>query len=67
VIAEADGPLYNFRLIPPNDAIKQLLLSFTKNPPTDMQVTVKEVGRKDGIKLYLDEGSWVCHLPEPNP
>jgi phosphomannomutase len=24
---------------------------------------VKEVGRKDGIKLYLEEGSWILLRP----
>jgi phosphomannomutase len=26
-------------------------------------IAVKEVGRKDGIKLYLEEGSWVLLRP----
>jgi phosphomannomutase len=26
-------------------------------------IKVKEVGRKDGIKLYLEEGSWVLLRP----
>jgi phosphomannomutase len=66
VIAEANGPLYNFRLdLDLNDAHKAAVIeSFTKNPPTEVAgVTVKEVGRKDGIKLYLDEGSWVLLRP----
>ena len=38
--------------------------SFTKNPPTEVAgIKVKEVGRKDGIKLYLEEGSWVLLRP----
>ena len=66
VIAEANGPLYNFRLdLDLNDAHKAAVIeSFTNNPPTEVAgVTVKEVGRKDGIKLYLDEGSWVLLRP----
>ncbi len=66
VIAEADGPLYNLRLdLHLNDAHKAAVIeSFTKNPPTEVAgVTVKEVGRLDGIKLYLEEGSWVLLRP----
>ena len=65
-IAEADGPLYNLRLdLHLNDAHKAAVIeSFTKNPPTEVAgVTVKEVGRLDGIKLYLEEGSWVLLRP----
>lgn len=66
VIAEADGPLYNLRLdLHLNDAHKAAVIdSFTKNPPTEVAgATVKEVGRKDGIKLYLEEGNWVLLRP----
>ncbi|HBY81915.1 MAG TPA: phosphoglucosamine mutase, partial [Cyanobacteria bacterium UBA11148] len=36
----------------------------TTNPPTEVAgIKVKEVGRKDGIKLYLEEGSWVLLRP----
>lgn len=65
-IAEADGPLYNQRLdLHLTDAHKAAVIeSFTKNPPTEVAgVNVKEVGRKDGIKLYLAEGSWVLLRP----
>lgn len=65
-IAEADGPLYNQRLdLHLNDAHKAAVLDFcTKTPPTEVAgIKVKEVGRKDGIKLYLEEGSWVLLRP----
>jgi phosphomannomutase len=65
-IAEADGPLYNKRLdLHLNDAHKAAVIkSFTKNPPLEIAgVTVKEVGRKDGIKLYLEDASWVLLRP----
>ena len=65
-IAEADGPLYNQRLdLHLTDAHKQAVLSqCTSNPPTEVAgIKVKEVGRKDGIKLYLDEGSWILLRP----
>ena len=66
VIAEASGPLYNhridLRLTSPHK--KAVLDSFTQNPPTQLAgLTVKEVGRKDGIKLYLEDGSWVLLRP----
>ncbi|MGB3205819.1 MAG: phosphoglucomutase/phosphomannomutase family protein [Crinalium sp.] len=65
-IAEADGPLYNNRLdLHLEDAHKAAVLdSFTKNPPAEIAgIKINEVGRKDGIKLYLEEGSWVLLRP----
>jgi phosphomannomutase len=65
-IREADGPLYNQRLdLHLDDAHKAAVIdSFTKNPPADVAgIKVKEVGRKDGIKLYLEDGSWVLLRP----
>jgi phosphomannomutase len=65
-IAEADGPLYNKRLdLHLNDAHKAAVMeSFTQNPPAEIAgIKVKEVGRKDGVKLYLEEGSWVLLRP----
>ena len=61
-IAEAGGPLYNKRLdINLDDAYRTaVIVSFTKDLPIDIAgIAVKEVGRKDGIKLYLEDGSWV--------
>ncbi|MBE9004789.1 phosphoglucomutase/phosphomannomutase family protein [Fortiea sp. LEGE XX443] len=65
-IAEADGPLYNNRLdLHLTEAHKTDVMNFyTKNPPSEVAgIKVKEVGRKDGIKLYLEEGSWVLLRP----
>ncbi|MDZ7957295.1 MAG: phosphoglucomutase/phosphomannomutase family protein [Aulosira sp. DedQUE10] len=65
-IAEADGPLYNNRLdLHLTEAHKIAVIdSFTKNPPTEVAgIKVKEVGRKDGIKLYLEDGSWILLRP----
>ncbi|MBD2490490.1 phosphoglucomutase/phosphomannomutase family protein [Aulosira sp. FACHB-615] len=65
-IAEADGPLYNNRLdLHLTEAHKTAVIdSYTHNPPSDVAgIKVKEVGRKDGIKLYLEEGSWVLLRP----
>jgi phosphomannomutase len=65
-ITEADGPLYNQRLdLHLTESHKvNVIDSFTKNPPTEVAgIKVKEVGRKDGIKLYLAEGSWVLLRP----
>jgi phosphomannomutase len=65
-IAEADGPLYNTRLdLHLTESHKTAVIdSFTKNPPAEVAgIKVKEVGRKDGIKLYLEEGSWVLLRP----
>ncbi len=65
-IAEANGPLFNQRLdLHLNDAHKAAVLeACTSNPPTEVAgIKVKEVGRKDGIKLYLEGGSWVLLRP----
>ncbi|HCF27431.1 MAG TPA: phosphoglucosamine mutase, partial [Cyanobacteria bacterium UBA11049] len=65
-IASVDGPLYEHRLdLNLNDAHKAAVINtFSRNPPTEVAgFKVKEVGRKDGIKLYLEEGSWVLLRP----
>ncbi|TAF07798.1 MAG: phosphoglucomutase/phosphomannomutase family protein [Nostocales cyanobacterium] len=65
-IAEADGPLYNNRLdLHLTESHKNAVIdAYTKNPPSAVAgIKVKEVGRKDGIKLYLEEGSWVLLRP----
>lgn len=65
-IAEADGPLYNNRLdLHLTESHKNAVIdAYTKNPPSEVAgIKVKEVGRKDGIKLYLEEGSWVLLRP----
>jgi phosphomannomutase len=62
VIAEADGPLYNRRLdLHLDNAHKQTVMkTYTEHPPTDIAgIAVKEVGRQDGVKFYLSDGSWV--------
>jgi phosphomannomutase len=58
--------LYNQRLdLHLDDAHKAAVIdAFTKNPPTEIAgIKVKEVGRKDGIKLYLEDGSWILLRP----
>ncbi|NET03014.1 MAG: phosphoglucomutase/phosphomannomutase family protein [Sphaerospermopsis sp. SIO1G2] len=65
-IAEADGPVYNKRLdLHLTEAHKVAVIdSYTKNPPAEVAgIKVKEVGKKDGVKLYLEEGSWVLLRP----
>jgi phosphomannomutase len=65
-IKEADGPLDNKRLdLHLNDAHKTAVLnSFASNPPTEIAgIKIKEIGRKDGIKLYLEDGGWVLLRP----
>ncbi|MFW6264077.1 MAG: phosphoglucomutase/phosphomannomutase family protein [Cyanobacteriota bacterium] len=65
-IAEADGPALNKRLdLHLSETHKAAALeSFKENPPSEVAgIGVKEVGRKDGIKLYLEEGSWVLLRP----
>jgi phosphomannomutase len=65
-IADAGGPLYNTRLdLHLTNAHKEAVLkAIPSNPPTEIAgIGVKELGRKDGIKLYLAEGSWVLLRP----
>ena len=64
-IAEADGPLYNHRLdFHLNDSHTTVIDSLTKNPPSEVAgIKVKEVGQKDGIKLYLEDGGWILLRP----
>jgi phosphomannomutase len=65
-IKEADGPLDNKRLdLHLDDAHKAAVLnSFASNPPTEIAgIKIKEIGRKDGIKLYLEDGGWVLLRP----
>jgi phosphomannomutase len=62
VIAEADGPLYNRRLdLHLDNAHKETVMkTYTQHPPTSIAgIDVKEVGRQDGVKFYLSDGSWV--------
>jgi phosphomannomutase len=65
-IAEAGGPRYEQRLdfclsISHKAA---LMTTFSQNPPAEiMGIKVKQVGRKDGIKLHLEDGSWVLLRP----
>jgi len=62
VIAEADGPLYNRRLdLHLDNAHKEAVMkTYSEKPPTNIAgIDVKEVGRKDGVKFYLADGSWV--------
>lgn len=65
-IKEADGPLMNHRLdLHLTEAHKaKVLAAVPANPPSEVGgLGVKEVGRKDGIKLYLEDGSWVLLRP----
>jgi phosphomannomutase len=65
-VQEADGPVYNQRLDLhlEEDHKAAVLKSCKENPPTEVAgIKVKEVGHKDGSKLYLDEGSWVLLRP----
>ncbi len=65
-IAEANGPAYNQRLdLHLAEAHKVAVIkAYTDNPPTEVAgISVKEVGRKDGIKLYLADESWILLRP----
>jgi phosphomannomutase len=65
-IKDANGPLDNQRLdLHLDDAHKAAVLNFfASNPPTEIAgIKIKEIGRKDGIKLYLEDGSWVLLRP----
>ncbi|MDX2217166.1 MAG: phosphoglucomutase/phosphomannomutase family protein [Oculatellaceae cyanobacterium bins.114] len=62
VIAEVGGPLLNHRIDLQLNPIQRstILQSFVQSPPTQIAgISVKAVGYKDGIKLYLDNGDWI--------
>lgn len=70
VIAEAGGPLFNQRLdLHLTEAHKSAVLEHLQSeaPIPGLEsvagIKVKEVGRKDGVKLYLEDGSWVLLRP----
>jgi phosphomannomutase len=66
VIAKTHGPLYNHRidlfLTPAAQA--HLMQHFAAHPPRQVaHIPIREIGCKDGIKLYLEDGSWVLLRP----
>jgi phosphomannomutase len=66
VVTEFGGPLYNHRLDLnlSNRHQAALLATFTHHPPTQIAgIGVKAIGNQDGIKLYLEDGSWVLLRP----
>lgn len=66
VLAEVNGPLHNSRLdLHLSDDHKAQILRYYRNQTVDQLAgyRVKEVGYKDGIKLYLEDGSWVLLRP----
>lgn len=65
-IAEVSGPLFNHRIdLHLSNAQKAVVLAaFKTHPPAELGgVRVKEVGCKDGVKLYMEDGSWVLLRP----
>ncbi|MEN9245200.1 MAG: hypothetical protein Q6J78_00665 [Thermostichales cyanobacterium SRBZ-1_bins_19] len=66
VVAEVGGPLINHRLdLHLSQAHKLAVMeAFQTHPPDNIAgIPVQEVGRKDGIKLYLQDGSWILLRP----
>ncbi|GAB4214178.1 MAG: phosphoglucomutase/phosphomannomutase family protein [Synechococcales cyanobacterium] len=66
VVAESGGPLVNYRLDLhlPNPHKVAVMQHFRTNPPQQVAgMTVKEVGLKDGVKLSLEDGSWILLRP----
>jgi phosphomannomutase len=65
-IAYAGGPRYEHRLdFRLSNFHKAALMNrFSENPPADIAgIKVRQTGRKDGIKLYLEDHSWVLLRP----
>jgi len=63
---EAGGALFNHRLDLhlSNDHKAAVISHFKHNPPKAIAgIAVKEIGLKDGVKLYLEGGSWVLLRP----
>lgn len=65
-IASAGGPRYERRLdlhLTPSHKMA-ILHTYSKNPPSEVAgIRVTQIGTKDGVKLYLEEGSWVLLRP----
>jgi phosphomannomutase len=62
VVAEAGGPLFNRRIdLHLDNAHKQAVMkTYTEQPPTSIAgIAVKSVNPQDGVKFYLEDGSWV--------
>jgi phosphomannomutase len=62
VVAEAGGPLFNRRIdLHLDNAHKQTVMrTYTEQPPTSIAgIAVKSVNPQDGVKFYLEDGSWV--------
>ncbi|WP_287127487.1 phosphoglucomutase/phosphomannomutase family protein [Candidatus Cyanaurora vandensis] len=65
-IAEAGGPVYTRRLdLHLTQTHKEAVLAhYHATAPTSVAgIGVKQAGRKDGLKLYLEDGSWVLIRP----
>jgi phosphomannomutase len=65
-IAEAGGPLLEHRIdMQLSHSQKSSILQFfTNQPPQSIAgLAVKQVGYKDGIKLYLENGDWILLRP----
>jgi phosphomannomutase len=66
VIAESGGPLYDHRV---DRCLSQLhkaavMERFTHYPPADIAgIRIQQIGYIDGVKLYLEDGSWVLLRP----
>lgn len=62
-ITTAKGPTYNQRLdFPLVAADTQAIAYLSQHPPAAVAgIKVKAVGRKDGVKLYLEDGSWILY------
>lgn len=66
VLAEAGGTIYTYRLDLALPAMEQrhLLEAVCQQPPTQVaNLAVKQVSYLDGVKLYLEDGSWVLLRP----
>ncbi len=66
IIAKTHGPLYNHRIDLPLKSADQarLMQYFVDHPPRQVaHIPIREIGRKDGLKLYLEDGSWVLLRP----
>jgi phosphomannomutase len=61
-ITEAGGPLFNSRFDLDLDISHKttFLENYLTNPPKEIAgIKVKEISHKDGVKLYLEDGSWI--------
>jgi phosphomannomutase len=65
-LASVNGPRYEHRIdlpLSPGDNAKLMAAFLTAPPPQIAGLAIRAIGHKDGIKLYLEDDSWILLRP----